>query len=191
LLEVFCAVENPRADALETGRVNLNTRQAPVLQALLAGADLGTGDPGALPLPSAGAFSAKSLADAIVARTGGVAAGTGPFLRLSDLCGSRGRDGKYTGLAADLAVLFAKAPRGGTSIERQAMARALGASGNTRVWNLLFDIVAQSGRFPPGTEKLGDLRRFAVEGQHRIWVHVAMDRLTGEVLEMQTEEVSE
>ncbi len=71
------------------------------------------------------------------------------------------------------------------------MVRALGASGNTRVWNLLFDIVAQAGRFPRGTEKLGDLRRFAVEAQHRIWVHVALDRLTGEVLDMQTEEVSE
>jgi hypothetical protein len=30
-----------------------------------------------------------------------------------------------------------------------------------------------------------------VEAEHRIWVHVAMDRLTGEVLDLQTEEVAE
>ena len=59
------------------------------------------------------------------------------------------------------------------------------------MWNLLFDIIAQAGRFPSGSEKQGDLRNFVVEAEHRIWVHVALDRLTGEVLDLQTEEVSE
>jgi hypothetical protein len=59
------------------------------------------------------------------------------------------------------------------------------------VWNLLFDIIAQAGRFPPGAQQQGDLRNFVVEAEHRIWVHVAMDRLTGEVLDLQTEEVFE
>jgi hypothetical protein len=88
-------------------------------------------------------------------------------------------------------MLFAKAPNGGTSVERHSIARALGACGDTRVWNLLFDIIAQAGRFPPGSERLGDLRNFVVQAEHRIWVHVALDRLTGEVLDLQTEEVSE
>jgi hypothetical protein len=191
LLEAFCVGENLHPEALEAGRVNLNTRQAPVLQAVLAGADLGAGDPGTAPLPSSGAFSARSLAEALVARTSSSAPGAGPLQSLSDLVGRRTPEGKYAGVAADLEVLFAKAPNGGTSVERHAIARALGACGDTRVWNLLFDIIAQAGRFPPGSEKLGDLRNFVVEAEHRIWVHVALDRLTGEVLDLQTEEVSE
>jgi hypothetical protein len=191
LLEVFCVGENLQPEAMEAGRVNLNTRQAPVLQALLAGADLGTGDPKPVPLPSTGAFSAQSMAQTLVARTGGTATGAGPLRSLSDLAGRRGPDGKYAGVATDLEALFAKAPGGGSSVERHAIARTLGAYGDTRVWNLLFDIIAQAGRFPPGSEKKGDLRNFVVEAEHRIWVHLALDRLTGEVLDIQTEQVSE
>ncbi len=191
LLETFSVAENTNPEALESGRVNLNTRQVPVLQAVLAGADLGVGDPAPAPLASTGEFSALSLARAIVARTGSLGSGMGPLQNLCDLVGRRGVDGRYSGLAADLKVLFEKAPKGGTPVERHALARSLAACGDTRVWNLLFDIIAQSGRFPPGAEKRGDLRNFVVEGEHRIWVHVAIDRLTGEVLDLQTEEVSE
>lgn len=191
LLETFCVGENTRPDALEMGRVNLNTRQVPVLQAVLSGADLSAGDPDPVPLLPRGEFSALSLARALVARTGGTAEGTGPLRDLSDLVGRRGGAGKYAGLAADLPTLFAKAPRGGTSVERHLLARTLGGCGDTRVWNLLFDIIAQAGRFPPGAQQQGDLRNFVVEAEHRIWVHVAMDRLTGEVLDLQTEEVFE
>jgi hypothetical protein len=191
LLEAFCVGENVHPEVLEAGRVNLNTRQAPVLQAILAGADLGTGDFKPLPLASTGAFSAQSLAEAIVARTNSEASGAGPLQSLTDLVGRRGGDGGYAGIATDLKALFAKAPNGGTSVERHAIARTLGACGDTRVWNLLFDIIAQAGRFPPGSEKQGDLRNFVVEAEHRIWVHIALDRLTGEVLDLQTEEVSE
>jgi hypothetical protein len=191
LLEAFCVGENPRPDALELGRVNLNTRQVPVLEAVLAGADLGAGDSGPLPLPAKGAFSARSLAEALVARTSSLAPGAGPLESLTDLVGRRGGDGKYSGVASDLQALFAKAPNGGTSLERHSIARTLASCGDTRVWNLLFDIIAQAGRFPSGSEKQGDLRNFVVEAEHRIWVHVALDRLTGEVLDLQTEEVSE
>lgn len=191
LLETFCIGENLHPDALEAGRVNLNTRQAPVLQAVLAGADLGTGAPKPLPLPSVGGLSAQAVAQALVARTSSEAPGAGPLQSLSELVGRRGGDGKYTGISTDLKALFANAPDGGTSLERHAVARTLGACGDTRVWNLLFDIIAQAGRFPPGSEKQGDLRNFVVEAEHRIWVHIALDRLTGEVLDLQTEAVSE
>jgi hypothetical protein len=191
LLEVFCVGENSDPGALEAGRVNLNTRQAPVLQAVLAGADLGVDASAPVALPSTGAFSAQSLAEALVARTSSFTPGAGPLQSLSDLVGRRGGDGKYSGVASDLQALFAKAPNGGTSVERHAIARTLAACGDTRVWNLLFDIIAQTGRFPPGSEKQGDLRNFVVEAEHRIWVHIALDRLTGEVLDLQTEEVVE
>jgi hypothetical protein len=191
LLEVFCVGENLHPAALEVGRVNLNTRQVPVLQAVLAGADLGTGEFGPVRINATGEFSAQSLAKELVDRTGSPLDGKGPLQDLTDLVGRRRVDGKYTGLASDLKRLFLKAPNGGTSLERHAIARTLGACGDTRVWNLLFDIIAQTGRFPPGSEAQGDLRNFVVEAEHRIWVHVAMDRLTGEVLDLQTEEVAE
>jgi hypothetical protein len=191
LLETFSVGENTHPDALEVGRVNLNTRQVPVLQAVLAGADLGPDQPSPVPLSSTGEFSALSLARALVERTSSTAEGRGPLRDLSDLVGRLGNDGRYAGLASDLPALFAKAPKGGTSVERHALARTLAASGDTRVWNLLFDIIAQAGRFPPGAEAVGDLRSFVVEAEHRIWVHVALDRLTGDVLDLQTEEAIE
>ncbi len=191
LLEAFCVGENTHPNALEVGRVNLNTRQVPVLQAVLSGADLGMGEPQVVPLASRGDFSAMSIAQALVSRTSGLSHGTGPLRDLSDLVGRRGADGKYDGVASDLKALCAKAPNGGTSVERHAIARTLGSCGDTRVWNLLFDIIAQSGRFPSSVEALGDLRNFVVEAERRIWVHVALDRLTGEVLDLQTEEVLE
>ncbi len=191
LLEAFCVGENFSPDALEVGRVNLNTKNVPVLQAVLAGADLGPGDFGPQPLPATGAFSARSLAEGLVSRTSSRKQGAGPLQTLSDLVGRRGADGKYSGVASDLPLLFARAPNGGTSPERHTLARTLAACGDTRVWNLLFDIIAQAGRFPPGSEKRGDLRNFVVEAEHRIWVHVAIDRLTGEVLDEQIEEVLE
>ena len=71
------------------------------------------------------------------------------------------------------------------------VARALAGSGETRVWNLLVDILAQSGRYPPKTTPAGDLRNFLVDAEHRLWVHLALDRLTGELLDLQVETVPE
>jgi hypothetical protein len=71
---------------------------------------------------------------------------------------------------------------------REAPIRALAAAGTTRVWNLMIDVVAQTGRFPSSASGLAN---FNVEGERRYWVHVAIDRYTGKVLDEQIEEVSE
>lgn len=71
---------------------------------------------------------------------------------------------------------------------REAPIRALAAAGTTRVWNLMIDVIAQSGRFPSNTTSLAN---FNVEGERRYWVHVAIDRYTGKVLDEQIEEVKE
>ena len=52
----------------------------------------------------------------------------------------------------------------------------------------MLDVTAQSGKYPPG--KAG-LRKFVVEGEQHYWVHVAIDRLTGQVLDKQIEVVNE
>jgi hypothetical protein len=71
---------------------------------------------------------------------------------------------------------------------REAPIRTLAAAGTTRVWNLIIDVIAQSGRFPSNTTSL---TKFDVEGERRYWVHVAIDRYTGKVLDEQIEEVKE
>src|SRR5205085_1040095 len=76
---------------------------------------------------------------------------------------------------------------------RSAPIRALANAGQTRVWNLMIDVIAQTGRYPASIQASDAkaLEKFAVEGEERYWVHVAIDRLTGEVLDKQIELVKE
>jgi hypothetical protein len=70
---------------------------------------------------------------------------------------------------------------------RESALRALADGGQTRVWNLMFDLVVQSGGFPRNAASLNE---FVRESEVRLWVFVAIDRLSGEILEQQTEWVS-
>ena len=57
-----------------------------------------------------------------------------------------------------------------------------------RVWNLLLDVIVQTGRYPAFARNGAE---FQVEGERRAWVHLAIDRLTGRVLDRQVELVEE
>jgi pentatricopeptide repeat protein len=59
---------------------------------------------------------------------------------------------------------------------------------NTRTWNLMIDVIAQAGRYTAASKTLND---FEVEGERRYWIHLAIDRFTGEVVDSQIEPVSE
>jgi len=61
--------------------------------------------------------------------------------------------------------------------------------GSTRTWNLLIDVIAQSGRLTPAAANLGS--DFIVQGQKRYWMHVSLDRLTGEIVASQMEPYEE
>ena len=74
---------------------------------------------------------------------------------------------------------------------REAIVRALGEAGQTRTWNLMIDVIAQGGRYPPTATTAADLPNFIVEGEQRYWVHVAIDRFTGQVIDKQIEVVNE
>jgi hypothetical protein len=50
----------------------------------------------------------------------------------------------------------------------------------------MIDVIAQSGKIPAGGT---DLAKFAVDGEKRYRVHLAIDRFTGKVLDKQVEEV--
>ena len=75
--------------------------------------------------------------------------------------------------------------------EREAIARALGEAGQARTWNLLIDVIAQGGKYAPGTTSISQANKFAVDGEQRYWIHVAIDRFTGQVIDKQIEVVNE
>ena len=49
-------------------------------------------------------------------------------------------------------------------------------------------VKAQSGPYPPTASNLS---QFVVEGEKRYWLHIAIDRFTGEVIDQQLEAVYE
>jgi hypothetical protein len=218
LLDVFCINENLQPRALERGRVNLNTRQAPVIEALLSGAYLDELNPqgGAIdPGDARTGVPAKLIARALVERTSSIEAGKGPITNLSELVGRLSGPqsggilsgtGAYSGFASDLEAIFAgNLIYRGSERARHSVIRALADSGSVRVWNLLIDMVVQIGRYPPrgastaapknafeaafqkasgsaGVSAM-PLSAFHVEAEKHLWWHVAIDRLTGEVLD--------
>jgi hypothetical protein len=52
----------------------------------------------------------------------------------------------------------------------------------------MIDLIVQTGRYPP---QATGLDQFQVEGEQRLWVHLAIDRLTGQLLDKQIEVVQE
>jgi hypothetical protein len=71
---------------------------------------------------------------------------------------------------------------------REAPIRALANVGQTRIWNLMIDVIAQTGRIPSGTVSFNN---FQITGEQRYWVHLAIDRYTGKVIDRKVEVVKE
>src|SRR4029453_1590181 len=76
----------------------------------------------------------------------------------------------------------------GNKEARESVTRAFSDATQTRTWNLMIDVIAQSGRYPANASTLAG---FMVEGEQHYWVHVAIDRFTGEVVDKQIEVVNE
>ena len=80
-----------------------------------------------------------------------------------------------------------------TKEQKEAIARALAEMGQARTWNLMIDVIAQTGKCAPGET---DFAKFIVEGEKRYWLHIALGRdlnidRTVDALGAQLEEVSE
>ena len=218
LLDVFC-IDDPPADALAASKVNLNTHQIPVLKSLIAGAyldetnSLGVTNSSYTTVPSLNAAEANAVATELKAITTGSAAWRGPLTNVGDLVGryigqsiptnnatdqytytNPAGTGSYTyaGLPATFndqnIITWANANTQYIQKFREASIRALSGTGQTRVWNLMIDVVAQTGRYAPNAS---DLSKFTVDGEARWWVHVAIDRYTGQTIDKQVEIVSE
>jgi len=194
LLDAFCLNETDAANGLVAGRVNLNTRQAPVLQALLAG--VFKNDSTAEKLT---ATQVEELAKLLVARTTSTDPGNGPLANRAELIGryiGAGADDAdpalhYSGFSSEIGTVPSLKAENSARISRmrEAALRALVDSGTARTWNLLIDVVAQSGRFAPVGNNLQ--RDFIVFGERRCWLHIAIDRSTGQILDRKIETVIE
>ncbi|MFN2477282.1 MAG: hypothetical protein ABR526_13185 [Chthoniobacterales bacterium] len=169
LLDAFTIFEPNsifRSD-ITAGKISLNTRQAPVLAAVLSG--ISTVTTGATTMPAITAAQRNAIATALINMTSAQ-----PMLNKSEL---------VTRLAADNSVTSL-----GSKEAREAVIRALSDVGQTRTWNLMVDVVAQAGRY--GTNA-SSLDQFIVQGEKRYWLHVAIDRFTGELIDQQLEAVYE
>jgi len=237
LLDVFCISDTDEPSGLVAGKVNLNTRQQPVLKAVLTGAYL---DPANI---TTGAVMSAPTADKVASALTTYINSNGPIQNLAELVGkwktnaaishpagtlvskpppgapfydgklsyigfsggqwdSANHQPKLTAPAADVYSAYMNAADFATNSKhngtretaayiqriREAPIRALSASGQTRVWNLMIDVIAQTGRYPQSAKTLAN---FMVEGEQRYWVHVAIDRYTGQIIDKQIEVIKE
>jgi len=163
LLDIFTL----RDSSMEGGKTSLNTRQKPILTAILSQATKRLTD-------TAGATVITSAQrDPIVTALFNITSAQ-PMIRKTDLLTQLAADSSVTGL--------------GNKEARELVMRAFSDACQTRTWNLLIDVIAQSGRYPPNASTLAG---FLVEGEQHYWVHVAIDRFTGQVIDKQIEVVNE
>ena len=218
LLDVFCVNDTSSTAGLVAGKVDLNTRQAPVLAALMSNTVLDKDNSTTSPTPTLTQLMASQLATQLVARTttNTVTSTTqGPLMSRADLVGTWmgsttptasgtalknaasayaiNPDTYYTGFSHDIGTTVVPSVNGTPTValiprQRDSVMRGLVDSGTTRTWNLLIDLVAQSGRFPP---KSTGFSNFVVEGEKHYWLHVAIDHYTGKVIASQLEVVRE
>jgi hypothetical protein len=156
---------------IRSGIVNLNTQDVAVLTALLTGAFQTEQGIGPSPSPSPVASpAAKAAATNIVNATT-----TQPALSRAEI--------------TRLSSVVTNTPFTASEETKETIARALAEVTQTRTWGLLIDLITQTGRYPPGTASL--TQPFVVEGEKRYWLHIAIDRFTGQVIDQQLEAVFE
>ncbi|MBE7158688.1 MAG: hypothetical protein INR62_09695, partial [Rhodospirillales bacterium] len=209
LLDVF-RVDEPSttANGIVAGQINLNTRQTAVLQALFAGTNIETTSTGADSASIIDNTAAQQLAAALVARTTNANPNTAPLapkVPIADKAGLVGTwanpavslsstdpnpDDYFSGFSLDIGTIPAWQGQKQALItrKREAAIRALADAGSARTWNLLIDVIAQTGRFNPAAASMD---KFSVDGEKRYWLHVAIDRATGTIIDQKLEAVNE
>ena len=149
---------------MRAGVINLNTRNSVALAAMIAGTIRNEGS-----IAVVTTANGRNAALDIVAATEAL-----PALGRHEL-------GRLTAAVRSSAT-------GAGEEARELISRSLAEVTQTRTWNLMIDLIAQSGRYPPNATSLA---QFVVEGEKRYWLHIAIDRFTGEVIDRQLEAVYE
>jgi hypothetical protein len=151
-----------------SGIVNLNTQNPGVLASIIKGAFATEGASSGIDLSKANDAANKIITDGTNGSAANPAIGRQDVARLA--------------AAAGTAI-------GSTEEEQEAVARVLAEVGQTRTWGLMIDLIAQSGRYTPNATNLAS--DFVVQAESRYWLHIAIDRFTGEIIDQQLEAVYE
>ncbi len=153
------------------GIVNLNTKNAAILAAIIKGGLSQDGTTNYV-----GQTAASNAAQAIITATTAQPALTrADTARLAEAAGGQ---------------------IGASEEQKETIARALAEVGQTRTWNLVIDVIAQTGRYSPDATNVNQANKFTVEGEKRYWLHIALGRDLNadgsvDVLGTQLEEVTE
>jgi|GEM_PF-1179699 len=190
LLDAFSLSDQTRIvgnqlNSVIAGQINVSNAPYPALRAILSGASKKDFDPAyntssaiaqtiaqniareLNPATGGGPLSSRA---SLVTRLGAVAAsGTGPIIN--------GINASFTSTDRTNKAYI------------EAPLRALADVTNTRTWNLMIDVIAQTGNFTSNGTDLN--KNFIVQGEKRYWLHIAIDRLTGKVIDEQLEPVYE
>lgn len=174
LLELFSVKDEPPVVA---GHVNPNAAPLPVLKAIVAGAARKELSPATLVNSTEAENIAREICSAV---------GAYPLLNRADFV-TAGADSSSPFADRLNSVLGSREFQGNKS-DGEAPVRALSGLSNFRTWNLMIDVIAQSGRMSPRATALKD---FIVDGERCFWLHVAIDRYTGKIIQRQMEPVYE
>jgi Tfp pilus assembly protein PilX len=166
LLDLFTLSEAP----VLAGRVSPNTPYAQVAAALISGATQSSSTNSASYTNVVTPASAMTLAQALTN-----VSSVSPFMSRADL---QNRFMTNSALSNFSSI----------KTEREAVMRSLTESADTRTWNFLIDLIAQSGSYPASAQTLNN---FVVTGERHYWLHVAIDRYTGQVVNKQLEVVDQ
>jgi hypothetical protein len=169
------------------GSVNLNTTQPANVQSVLAGAILDEISSTTVSSTGTGVTDAPVLASNVANATNpNVNPAAIPMQNKSELIT---RASLPTTILPVPTTGAQPNPKQTVKAQREVVARAVSSVSQTRTWNVLIDVVAQSGHFKPNAGSLQN--DFVVEGEQHYWVHVTIDRFTGRVLDKQIEVVNE
>ncbi len=162
----FFTVDNSTNSYL-VGKVSINSRNPAVFSSLLKNT-----------IPDINTLSSFAKADTIASS---IVASTATNTIYS-------KDQLVTQLVAPLtADNFSSADEQKIKARREGVSRALADVTQVRTWNLLIDIFAQAGRYAPNATSID---QFTVEGERHFWLHLAIDRFTGEIVDQQLELVN-
>lgn len=202
LLDVFCVYESEEPPAgeppLDSSKVNINTCSVPVLKAILSGAAkmLGSEGPSTVagdPLTESQITNLAERIDKYRSTSGSPATSktgvNGPLRSRAELVGrlfdgSNGKTAQFVGLQASE---FMGGSADDTHLPERvsAVTRAMADVSTTRTWNLMADLVVQTGTARESLEK------FRVQSESRWWMFISIDRFTGEILSRSFERVIE
>jgi len=202
LLDIFCIHDGPQSTTpydgngdlgnvvptMVAGKVNANslyvdpnTNKAADAQSILAGAIWDEISSSTVAANGSLAQTAETIAKNIATATS-----TTPMRSKAELVT---RAGLPTTILPTPTITTVVPENQSVKARREVVARAASTVSQSRVWNLLIDVVAQSGHYKPNATSLTN--DFVVEGEQHYWVHVAIDRFTGQVLDKQIEVVNE